>query len=142
MPTIEIRITVPDGAQVSIEQLSEGQSVAPSPPVSQIAAYWRQYLSDNGRKVFRAAARIEDLEGPGFTLDDIAGNLSVTTEAVQSWHRTTGRTAKKWREQTDTQEPIRLEEIDYVWNEEIRGMRTTYRLPAGVRQEIIQLAMA
>ena len=57
--TIEIRITIPDGAQISIEEVDTSRPLEPAPPAEQIKTYWRQYLSDNGRKVYRAAARVE-----------------------------------------------------------------------------------
>jgi hypothetical protein len=145
MPTIEIRITVPEGADIKVEQIDPGQAVPQElrlrPPSEPIATYWRTYLSDNARKVFRAAARIEEVEGPGFTFDDVAQSLSVTHDTVQSWHRTAGRTAKRWRADTNTQEPIRLEEVDYAWREDVAGMRTSYRLPVGIWQEIRELVI-
>lgn len=145
MPTIEIRITLPEGTDVKVEQLDPGQAapreLQPGPASEPIATYWRTYLSDNARKVFRTAARIEEVTGPGFTFDDIARSLRVTHDTVQSWHRTTGRTAKRWRADTNTQEPVHLEEVDYAWRENVAGMRTSYRLPAGVEERIRELVI-
>jgi hypothetical protein len=86
--------------------------------------------------VFATAARIEDFNGPGFTLEDIASNLSVTYDTVRSWHRTAGRSAKRWRKETGTKEPVRLESVNYDWHASRQGFRTAYRLPDGVADEI------
>ncbi len=137
MPTVEIKITVPEGTDVTIIS-AEGAVVQSSGSVDDgaVERYWRDYLSNNARKVFGAAARIERRYGQGYTLDDIARTLSLTVESVRSLHRTSGRTAKKWREDTGTPEPIQLVEGPYEWNEQFHGMRTTYRLPDGVAETI------
>jgi hypothetical protein len=130
MPTIEITINVPDGTDVRIAGLEELLPREIDDGEEAIRRYFRDYLSNNGRKVFGAAARIEDFRGrPGFTLDDLAANLSVTYDTVKSWHRTTGRAAKRWRRETGVQEPIRFDWMDYDDVEEVGGSRTFYRLP-------------
>lgn len=141
MQTIEIRITVPDGVAVNIvAHESDHASEAKPPPYSDpVGRYWRDYLSANGRKLFAAAARFEAHGGIGYSFDDLAAILSVTHGTVQSWHRNSGRTAKRWRAETGTPEPIRLEELDYGWNERAQGMRTKYRLPEGVGPAVIRL---
>jgi len=133
MPTLEIRLIVPEGTAVQVVGLgSEGIEVA-APIENPVERYFNDYLSNNGRKVFSAAARIEDFRGrPGFTLEDLAGNLSVDYDTVKSWHRTTGRAAKRWRADTGTQEPIRFDWIDYGEVQPGGGERTTYRLPQDV----------
>ncbi len=138
MPTLEIKLTVPDGTTVQVAGLGGlGVSVAESLE-NPVERYFNDYLSNNGRKVFGAAARIEDFRGkPGFTLEDLAANLSVDYETVKSWHRTTGRAAKRWRNETGTQEPIRFDWIDYKEFDDGAGERTAYRLPQNVA-EIIQ----
>ncbi len=139
MPTLEIRLTVPDGTDVSI--ITDGTSIA-STSTEDVERYWRDYLSENARKVYWAAARIELHDGPGYTLEDIASNISQTYESVRSFHRTSGRTAKVWREENHTEPPIRLEDNDYEWHEEVEGMRTSYRLPPGVAEKIDAVAMS
>ena len=116
----------------------DGATIVPDALVAEDATekYWRDYLSDNARKVYGAAARIETVRGPGYTLEDIAQTLSLTYESVRSMHRTSGRTAKKWRDDTGTEEPIRLIEGEYEWSESHGGMRTAYRLPHGVAEAI------
>ena len=51
-------------------------------------------------------------------------------------HRTSGRSARKWRDDTGTKAPIRLEPIDYVEVDENHAERTMYQLPPGIADEI------
>lgn len=137
MPTLELKLTVPEGTTITISGI-EGATVLPEDAAREddIERYWRDYLSENGRKVYGAAARIENLNGPGYTLEDIARNLSISYESVRSMHRTSGRTARKWREDTGSPAPIRLIDGPYEWSEEHGGMRTAYHLPPGVADVI------
>lgn len=141
MPTLEFKITVPEGTTVTIAGL-EG-AAATTPVMTQEVAverYWRDYLSDNTRKLFRQAAAIETFRGPGYTLEDIAQHLSLDYESVRSFAQTQGRTARRWRDKTGTPEPIRLEAENY--DEAGSGMRTSYHLPQGVAETIDILARA
>jgi hypothetical protein len=138
MPTLEITLKIPEGTIVSIAGLdgvSVPQAVA-SVEENPVERYWNHYLSDNARKIYAAAARIENFRGPGYTLEDIAKNLSIDYESVRSIHRTSGRTAKLWREETGTDEPIRLLDGPYERDERHGGMRTAYQLPPGVADVI------
>jgi hypothetical protein len=137
MPTLEFKLTVPDGTKITILG-AEGATIVPADVAHEdnIERYWRDYLSDNGRKIYGAAARIETFRGPGYTLEDIAQNLGIDYESVRSLHRTSGRTAKKWREDTGIVAPIRLVDGPYEWSESHGGMRTVYRLPPGVADAI------
>jgi len=137
MPTIEFKLTVPEGTKVTIVG-AQGATMVPEDIAREdsIERYWRDYLSDNGRKVYGAAARIETFQGAGYTLEDVAQNLSITYESVRSMHRTSGRTARKWREDNGTEAPIRLIEGQYEWSDAHGGMRTAYSLPPGVADAI------
>jgi hypothetical protein len=137
MPTLEIKLTVPEGTIVRVVSV-DGQAVAiPKPLEEPVARYFNDYLSNNGRKVYAAAARIEDFRGrPGFTFEDLAENLSVDYETVKSWHRTAGRAAKRWRRETGTEEPIRFDWVEYKQFDPASGERTAYRLPGDVAQTI------
>jgi len=139
VPTLEFKITVPEGTTVTIAGI-EG-AVRTSPAMTQeeaVERYWHDYLSDNTRKLFRQAAAIETFSGPGYTLEDIAQHLSLDYESVRSFAQTQGRTARRWREETGTPEPIRLEAENY--GEAASGMRTSYHLPQGVAETIDILA--
>jgi len=137
MPTVEIKLTVPEGTVVQIVGLDEPTVDVIEEVPNSVERYFTKYLSDNGRKVFAAAARIEDFRGkPGFTLEDVAHNLSVSYATVKSWHRTSGRSAKRWRSDTGTQEPIRFEWLDYREVETGGSARTIYRLPSDVAETI------
>ncbi|MGN6557093.1 MAG: hypothetical protein ACTHLH_03675 [Solirubrobacterales bacterium] len=140
MAILEIKLNLPEGTTVEISGL-EGHISAASPSSNDnVRRYFTDYLSNNGRKVFGAAARIEDFQGrPGFTFEDLAANLSVTYETVKSWHRTSGRSAKRWRQETGTQEPIRLDWIAYDDVAPGGGERTMYRLPEHVASVIRDL---
>jgi hypothetical protein len=143
MPTVEIRLTVPEGTNVSV--ITEGTDVQKT-STEDVERYWLEYLSGNARQVYWAAARIEMHDGPGFTMEDIASNISQTVESVEaetvrSFHRTSGRTAKLWRDEHGTDEPIRLIEDKYTWDDDQRGMRTRYRLPPGVAEKVNAVAV-
>jgi hypothetical protein len=140
MPTIEIRLTVPEGTDVAI--ITDGASNNPPVSAKEVERYWLKYLSGNARKVYWTAARIEQDRGPGFTLDDIAANISQSGDSVRSWHRTSGRTAKLWRSDNGTDAPVRLLDDDYRWSKENEGMRTLYHLPAGVADKVCEVAAA
>jgi len=141
MPTLELKLTVPDGTTVHVRGL-DAPEVTVAPVVEDpVRRYFADYLSNNGRKVYGAAARIEDFKGrPGFTLDDLAKNLNVDYETVKSWHRTTGRAAKRWRQDTGTEEPIRFDWHDYREVNPGAGQRTAYRLPETVAEAIRNLS--
>ncbi|HET7484468.1 MAG TPA: hypothetical protein VFJ64_03750 [Solirubrobacterales bacterium] len=136
-PVLEIKLNLPEGTTVEISGLGEFASPSSDSAEDKIRRYFTRYLSNNGRKVFGAAARIEDFQGrPGFTFEDLASNLSVTYETVKSWHRTSGRSAKRWRQETGMQEPIRFDWIAYDDVAPGGGERTMYRLPEDVADVI------
>lgn len=141
MPTtLNITITLPEGASVEVVE-NRAKDSEPS-LAERVEDYWHR-LSDNGKRVYAAAARIESHRGPGFTFDDIAENLSITYESAKSMHRTAGRTARKWREDTGTEPPFDLVDTDeYGWKQERGGERTVYCLPEGVAELISSLAIA
>lgn len=133
---ITITLNVPDGTSLEVAECHEPAAVLSQ--ADAVKKYWQEYLSSNGRKVYRAAANIETLpaKGPGYTFEDIAATLSITYESAKSMHRTSGRSARKWRDDTGTEEPIRLERIDYVEVDENHSERTMYQLPPGIADEI------
>jgi hypothetical protein len=91
MPTLEIKLTVLDGTTVQIVGFDGNVPAAASPAQEDnVARYWSDFLSDNARKIYWAAARIESVKGPGYTLEDIARNLSLDYQSVRSIHRTSG----------------------------------------------------
>jgi hypothetical protein len=139
MPTLELKITVPEGTTVNIVGL-EGATTLETSTTPEDAAerYWRDYLSDNTRKLLASAARLQEVRGPNFTLEDIAANLSITYESVRSYKQTLGRPARKWKEDTGTPEPIQLHWKDY--HVAGGGMRTAYYLPEGMAETISALA--
>ncbi len=144
-PQSKITLIVPKGTSVTIVE-DDGSGKVPVPalqtaaPREDIARYWREFLSDSGKKIFATAALIERHEGPGFTLDQIAANRSIDYESAKAWHRNAGRTAKRWREVTGTPEPIRLEDVgNYGWRAEYQGDRTAYRLSPGVCDLVLEL---
>jgi hypothetical protein len=140
--TLNITITLPEGSSVEITE-QPAEASGPEPTLAEVVANYWDRLSDNGQRIFAAAARIENHAGPGFTLDDIAENLSITYESAKSMHRTAGRTARKWREDTGTEPPVDLVDMgEYGWKKEHGGDRTSYRLPEGIAEIVSELAMA
>jgi len=140
MPTLQIALTVPEGTTVQITGLDGAGAGAP--PVASdevVLRYWRA-LSYNGRKLYGAAARLEQQQG-SFTLEDIASALSIDYESAQSYHRTSGRTAGAWvRDSGEAEPPIRLVWIDYPETASGTGRRTVYTLPPGVADVIADLS--
>jgi hypothetical protein len=120
-----------------VEDLHVGKRETEKFDAGRVERYWHA-LSDNGRKIFGAAARIESRRSSGYSFDDIAEVLGISYESVRSMHRSTGRTAKSWRRETGTEEPIRLEAKDYRWDEPRKGNRTFYRLSSGVADLILE----
>lgn len=145
MPTITIRIDVPKGATVTTEEgPDEGLSLEAGTLTSQVSPedaerYWRSYLSNNGRELYGAAASIERESGTGFTLNDVAERMGREYASAQSIHRTAGRSARKWKDDTSTEAPIRLAWIEYTWDDSEAGMRTSYGLPPGIADQIATL---
>jgi len=138
---IKIEVTVPDDVEVTVSEQSEdsenGHAVLPGR--DEVERYFRHYLSDNGRKVFAAAARIEQNQGPGYTLSDIAANLSLEYGSVKSYLITSGRSARRWKDDTGTEAPIQFEGLSYDWVQEERGRRAGYQLPAGIAEIVARL---
>src|SRR6266511_2304774 len=121
MPEVTITISVPEGTTINIAGVESALDPATVPwqiePPDWVGRYWQQYLSNNGRKVFGQAARHERRYGPGYTLEELAHELSIDYESIKSYHRSAGRSAKRWRNETGMPEPIRLEVLDYGWDE-------------------------
>jgi hypothetical protein len=139
MQTVKIELTVPDGTNVVITGLPvETQNSSGSAETAAFKEYWNR-LSKNGQMVFRAAAELEENSGVGYSLEDIADHLGAAYESVRSMHRTSGRSARKWRKDTGTDEPIKLECLDYKWDGSRGGMRSTYELSAGAAHAIKKL---
>lgn len=135
----EIRITVPDGTTIKFVG-ADGTEIAVVGGAGEsddaVERYYRDYLSPNARKVYAAAARIELFTGRGYSLQDIAANISQTEESVRvetvrSQHRTSGRTAKRWRDENGTEAPIRL---IGAWDDEAEHYK--YELPPGVAERV------
>lgn len=144
MPEVQIRITVPDGTSIIVTGLGDSASAAPAQQIDRLDVedFWRYYLSDNAKRVYAAAARIQRVHGPGYTLDDVATNLSVSYDSVRSLHRTSGRSARKWRDDKSRPAPIELIDVSYDWVPSVNGMRTRYRLPDNVASTITELSAA
>jgi hypothetical protein len=66
--------------------------------------------------------------------------MDMAYSSVVSMYRSTGRTAKKWRSETNREAPFTLEWKDYPETTDGSGNRTTYRLPEGIAQQIIDLS--
>jgi hypothetical protein len=137
VPTLTISFTVPEGTDIQITGLAADAASIPS--TEAVLRYWRA-LSYNGRKLYGQAARLEQHQG-SFTLEDIAAHLSIDYESAQSYHRTSGRTAKAWvRDAGEPEPPIRLLAIDYPETATGTGRRTIYTLPPGVADLIADLS--
>lgn len=141
--SITITLDVPEGTQIAVadsgKQAQHGDGQDADEEETPVANYWRWYLSDNGRKIYGAAADIEEHHGPGYSLEDIASALGVAYETAKSFHRTSGRARKLWKKDNGSDEPIRLDWLEYETDAEHGGKRTSYRLPVGSASEIQKL---
>ena len=128
--------------ETSVEQASEveraeAQQERPGEPTDEeIVEYWVDFLSDNARAVYAAAAEIELRDGPGYSFDDIAAQLGLDYASVRSYHRNSGRTAERWRRETGREPPIELKWSAYRAAGPEGQMRTFYRLPPGIADAI------
>ncbi|HEV3047549.1 MAG TPA: hypothetical protein VGY13_09330 [Solirubrobacteraceae bacterium] len=139
MPTLELKITVPEGTTINIVGLEDATTLEMSTtPGDAAERYWRVYLRDNTRKLLASAARLQEDRRDGFTLEDVAANLSMTYESVRSYKQTLGRPERRWQEDTGTRPPIQLHWNDYHLAG--GGMRTVYFLPEGMAETISTLA--
>ncbi|MGH3430161.1 MAG: hypothetical protein ACRDQZ_21765 [Mycobacteriales bacterium] len=141
MSIMTISLDLPEGTRVSIKGV-EGATITPGQDtdiLDLIQKYWDDYLSNNGRRIFETAARIEHDHGPGYSLEDIAQTLGLDYESVKSMHRSTGRTKKRWEREQSTEAPIQLEWETYDWEDSSQGQRTRYHLPDDVAGAILAL---
>jgi hypothetical protein len=130
MPTIGIKLTVPDGTTVEITGLED---VDTPDQATQVERYWN-YLSNNGRKVYSSAATYESYHGPGYTFAELAAAMSNIPDSVRSMHRTSGRSARKWRDDTGLPAPIQLEKTEDT------PPHNSYRLTTGTVELIEELS--
>ncbi len=137
MPKLIITLDLPEGTTVSLNS-EAGIEVSPESSRDHVEEYWTDYLSPSGRKLYRAAAGIEDTRGPGFSLEDIARHLSVDYESIKSYHRNSGRTAARWEREKGTPAPVQLIfDGNYGPQEGAEGWRSRYTLPKGVGDKVL-----
>ena len=137
MPKLIITLDLPEGTTVSLSS-ETGIEVSPESSRDPVEEYWTDYLSPSGRKLYRAAAGIEGTLGPGFSLEDIAGHLSVDYESVKSYHRNSGRTAARWEREKGNPAPVQLVfDGNYGPQEGAGGLRSRYRLLEGVGDKVL-----
>ncbi|MFI4991285.1 MAG: hypothetical protein ACHQHO_10295 [Solirubrobacterales bacterium] len=134
---LRLILEVPDGVTIKVEGIESATDAREMSAGEAVRDYWQHYLSSNSRKIFLSAARIEERRGPGFTLEDIATDLRLDYKRVRSFHRTSGRAAKKWREEKGVEAPIRLDEVEYPQTPDGVGRRTRYELPNDVAQLVV-----
>ncbi len=129
--TITITLELPDGVSASVA------GIAIEPGHDPVEEYFIDYLSPNGRNLYKAAAKLERDRGPGFTFEDVAEVLSVDYESAKSFHRNSGRTAARWEREKGSMAPIRLDfDGNYGPQEGADGWRSRYALPEGVAETI------
>src|SRR5690606_16759888 len=95
---LDLTITIehPEGTTITLTGAAPTISEAdPSAATvhSSVASYFRDFLSDNGRAVFLAAAELDLASDEPYTLEQIADRLGKPYASVVSMYRSTGRTA-------------------------------------------------
>ncbi len=103
-----------------------------------VRRYWT-YLSPNGRLIHRTAALLELEKGGSYTQEEIAAQLGIGYGTVRSFHRTSGRSARKWTDDTGSEAPVRLEKTGDYDTLDGGGWRTKYAMPEGVAAIVAQL---
>lgn len=137
MPKLIITLDLPEGTTVTMSG-DAGAGLVPDSSREPAEEYWTDYLSPSGRRLYRAAAEIESMSGPGFSLEDVARHLDLDYESVKSYHRNSGRTAARWKREKGTPAPIQLVfDGNYGPQEGAEGWRSRYRLPDRVAGEIL-----
>ena len=139
MPQVTITINIPEGAEINISGASDPSGADDALDGRAVKRYFSIYLSDNGRRLFRAVAKVQLTDGPGFTFDDVAKQLGESYGTTLSLHRTTGRAARKWHDDTGSEAPIGLADLSYEWVPEVDGMRTRYEMREDLAEIIAQL---
>jgi hypothetical protein len=138
--TITITLQIPDGISASIEGVEVGAAVTEAAGRGPVEEYFSEYLSQSGRRLFAAAARVEQQHGSGFTFEDVAAELGDPYESAKSYHRNSGRTAARWEREKGSAAPIRLDfDGNYGPQEGADGWRSRYELPPGVAEKIVAL---
>lgn len=146
--TIHLKLTItvehPKGSTITLAGGAPAVTASTEPATAgptSVETYFLHFLSDNGRRVFRAAAELDvDSEKP-YSLEQIAERVGMTYASVQSMHRSTGRTAKRWRSETGLDDPpFALEWKSYDELPDGGGRRTYYRLTDGAAEQILRLA--
>ncbi len=138
----EIAITIehPKGSTVEVSGGAPTVTESTSASPTSVETYFLHFLSANGRKVFRAAAELDDASEEPYSLEDIAERLGEPYPSVVSMYRSTGRTAKRWRNETGlTEPPFTLEDRGYPETDDRSGNRTIYRLTDGAAEQILGL---
>jgi hypothetical protein len=133
MAQITITIDIPDAATVDVSSDTAGEQ--PEVDEQQVRAYWLA-LSENARKVFGGAAKLEVKHGPGYTLHEIADETGEPYEAVKSYHRNSGRTARVWRRDQGSEPAFGLLAIGH---DPAYPGQSKYRLPEGVAEIVASL---
>lgn len=133
--TITISIDLPDGAEIRVEQTS-----TQAPQETPVEEYFCNYLSDNGRQVFGAAAAMSRRGVEKYTFEQIAEVLERPVGTILSWHRSTGRTAKRWEREKGQAAPILLDWKGFI--ESPTGNRNVYSLPSDVAAHVPELGDA
>lgn len=128
MSQVTITINIPEGAEINISGAADLSGSDDALDRRAITRYFSVYLSDNGRRLFRAVAKVQLTDGPGFTFDDVAKQLGESYGTTLSLHRTSGRAARKWHDDTGSKAPIGLAVLSYEWVPEVEGMRTRYEM--------------
>lgn len=145
--TIHLNLTItiehPEGSTITLSGGAPAVTASTEPTTAgptSVETYFLHFLSDNGRQVFRAAAELDEASDEPYSLEQIAERIGSTYASVQSMHRSTGRTAKRWRSETGLEKPpFELEWKRYDELPDGGGKRTYYRLTAGAAAEILAL---
>jgi hypothetical protein len=143
MKTIEISLTIhlPDGVELASPVVKTTEHPAEGiPDVDPVDRFWRE-IGPMAKELFRAAALIETTTGPGYTFEDIAFKMGVDHSSVLAFNRNAGRTSTWWERTTGTPPPIRLEELDYVYDDS-GAKRMRVKLVPELAERILDLPYA
>jgi hypothetical protein len=91
------------------------------------------------RGLLSSAARIEVARGPGYTMSEIADDLSLDLDDVLRLKRSGRAVAKRWRADGRGAPRIVLEHIGFRSNDERQGRVACYRLTPGAAEIVLDI---
>jgi hypothetical protein len=109
---------------------------ASTPHPNGTALYWSDYLGDDARVLYAAAAAVERDHGPGYPMKAVAEKMGENYESAEAIRQSTQDAGRRWFRNTGVAAPIDLIVTGYEWDHDQGASRPVYQLPDGAAAEI------